>query len=198
LLDVGAGNGAFLRRMRDLGWDVMGHETDPVAAEVVRRAGIPCAEGPLDGAELGASFDAITMHHVIEHVHDPVHTLSTCRRLLEKGGTLWIATPNAESLGYRRFGGNWGGLECPRHLVVFSRRGLEVALRRAGYGDANVALDLGMYGSPATAADLNLRVTRGRRLGKLAVRAENLFGDTVGLVLPALRDELVAVVRATS
>ena len=49
LLEVGCGNGKRLARMRALGWDVMGQEIDPVAAEHVRNVkGIPVHLGPLE------------------------------------------------------------------------------------------------------------------------------------------------------
>src|SRR5688572_23661846 len=91
LLDVGCGNGEFLARMRDLGWCVAGQEPDPKAARVVRSLGIDVSEAPLGPGSFNEPFDAITLHHVIEHVHDPVETLGACRQLLAPGGTLWIA-----------------------------------------------------------------------------------------------------------
>jgi 2-polyprenyl-3-methyl-5-hydroxy-6-metoxy-1,4-benzoquinol methylase len=195
LLDIGCGNGEFLMRMRDVGWLVTGHDVDPKAAAVVREAGIECVDGPLRAEAFQSKFDAITLHHVIEHLHDPLGTLSICRELLAPGGRLWIATHNAASLGHRRYGRHWIGLDCPRHLVLFSRQAMEGALARAGFTQSTVRLDIGMYGASAAAADLHLRVTKGKRLGHLAMRAENLLGDTVGLLMPGLRDDLVAIAR---
>src|SRR5438128_2633116 len=49
LLDVGAGAGTFLLRMRTAGWEVVGVEPDPVAASVAReRFGLPVTIGTLD------------------------------------------------------------------------------------------------------------------------------------------------------
>jgi SAM-dependent methyltransferase len=79
------------------------------------------------------TYDAVTMSHVIEHLHDPVSALQEVRRILKPGGTLWIVTPNVESIGHRRFGVNWRGLEPPRHLVLFSGASLAEALDRAGF-----------------------------------------------------------------
>jgi SAM-dependent methyltransferase len=79
------------------------------------------------------SFDAVTLSHVIEHLHDPVESLAACLRLLKPGGQIWVATPNVEGLGHRRFGRDWFGLDPPRHLVIFTRRALDRALRSAGF-----------------------------------------------------------------
>jgi len=78
-------------------------------------------------------FDVITLNHVIEHVHDPIAVLRACHRLLKPGGRLWLETPNVDSLGLARFGRNWRGLETPRHLVLFGRRGLRQACMAAGF-----------------------------------------------------------------
>src|SRR5690349_20822497 len=49
LLDVGAGSGAFLRRMKDLGWSVTGVEPDPAAAEGARaRHGLNVLSGGIE------------------------------------------------------------------------------------------------------------------------------------------------------
>jgi SAM-dependent methyltransferase len=79
-----------------------------------------------------ASFDAITLYHVIEHVPDPLDVFSECRRLLKPGGRLVMGTPNSESLGHRTFQRCWRGLEPPRHLQLFSPRTLAGCARRTG------------------------------------------------------------------
>ena len=137
LLDVGCGNGDFAAFANSVGWVGHGVELDPAAAAVasqqgVRVLGAQVAElrGRFDG-----HFDAITLSHLIEHVHDPVGVLKDCRELLKPGGQLWLETPNIESVGYGAFGRHWRGLEAPRHLVLFSLNGLRQALTQAGFGD---------------------------------------------------------------
>jgi len=135
LLDVGCGSGAFLVRMRRLGWDVSGLEPDPKAARVARAAlpgaDVRCAQIEEAGFEPG-SFAAVTLSHVIEHVLDPVETLRFVGGLLEPGGRLMLATPNSRSLGARRFGPHWLGWDPPRHLHLFHRENLSRAVERAG------------------------------------------------------------------
>ena len=140
LLDVGCGSGEFLLRMRERGWDVLGVEPDPVAAAAARRGGLDVRDGMLDDAAFpDESFDAIVLSHVIEHVHDPIALLRECGRVLRPGGTLVLMTPNLESVGHRRFGADWRGLEPPRHLHVFSVESLESCVRRVGLAVANVS-----------------------------------------------------------
>lgn len=134
LLDVGCGNGVFLDRMRSMGWDVHGVEADPRAARVAReRFASSVFVGVLEEARHpGDHFDAITAHHVVEHVRDPVALLGECRRILKPGGRLLLVTPNVRSLGHARFGRSWRGLEPPRHLYLFSESTLARVAERAG------------------------------------------------------------------
>ncbi|MGL4651032.1 MAG: class I SAM-dependent methyltransferase, partial [Caldilineaceae bacterium] len=104
LLDVGCGDGTRLLRLRSLGWQVHGQDVDPTSVQVARTRGLTVVLGELVGADLDAgSFDAITMHHVLEHVLDPDALIRECHRLLAPGGVLVVTTPNARSLGLRNF-----------------------------------------------------------------------------------------------
>jgi SAM-dependent methyltransferase len=133
VLDVGSGNGEFLVQARELGWEPHGIDPDPRAAEHARAAGLDVATGGVEDVPDDRSYQAITLSHVIEHVHDPRKSVAALRESLAPGGMLWLATPNIESVGHRVFGRHWYGLDPPRHLCVFSRRGLGAMLREAGF-----------------------------------------------------------------
>lgn len=134
LLDIGCGNGEFLLFARNAGWVVSGVETDPKAVEHCRRASLDIHQGGIEAlAGQSASFDAITLSHVIEHVHDPLALLRACYRLLRPRGWIWVATPNLESQGHCRFGASWRGLEPPRHLVLLTRSSIFYLMQTAGF-----------------------------------------------------------------
>lgn len=134
LLDVGCGNGDFLDFARRAGWQVMGVEPDPQAAETARGRGLDVRPGGIEVlAGASAAVDVITLSHVIEHVHEPQQMLRACHRLLKPGGFLWLETPNLDSLGHRVYGPAWRGLEPPRHLVLFTWGSLAKALEAAGF-----------------------------------------------------------------
>ena len=134
LLDVGCGDGSFLKTMSDRGWTVTGIDFDAAAIRGIReRLGVEAhvATARSMAAE-GRKFDVITASHVIEHVADPVGFLADCARLLKPGGRVIVKTPNAASLGHALFGPSWRGLEPPRHLYVFTRPSLIVCGEKAG------------------------------------------------------------------
>lgn len=136
LLDIGCAGGGFLLRMQALGWDVVGVEPDPTSRELAQQRGLRVFES-LDAlvAADPERFDAITLSHSIEHMHDPVEELRRCRGLLRQGGELWVATPNARASGHRRYGPWWAPLDPPRHLVLFTPASLARAFRAAGMPD---------------------------------------------------------------
>src|SRR5262245_53019674 len=82
LLDVGCASGMFLRCAADAGWEVVGVEPSQTfcnsAREVLRGRGeVICAT--LKDARLSvASFDAVTLWDVLEHVPDPAQLMRTC------------------------------------------------------------------------------------------------------------------------
>ena len=133
LLDVGCGSGETLRTMRDLGWEVEGLDPDPLAVRSGQALGLTVQRGTLTECSYSPNrFDAITMVHVIEHLHDPLSHLQQAYRLLKKGGLLVVITPNVASLGHRLFQRNWIHLDPPRHLHIFACPPLAVLVERAG------------------------------------------------------------------
>jgi SAM-dependent methyltransferase len=115
LLDVGCGDGHFLNRMAQQGWEGTGIDFDAGAVENGRKKyGLDLIAADFQTASFSSSgFDAVTMTHVIEHVPDPVACLDKCRQLLKPGGRLVVSTPNPLSLGHQRFGGT--GVALSRH-----------------------------------------------------------------------------------
>lgn len=134
LLDVGCGNGAFLELAQASGWDAQGIDIDTEVVSNAQLRGLNVQRGTIDSLERGgASFDAITMHHVLEHVHDPLAYLASAYALLRPQGRLYIETPNIGSYGHRVYKRHWRGLEPPRHLVLLSRQALRQALTKTGF-----------------------------------------------------------------
>lgn len=135
LLDVGCGDGAFLEAMQKRGWEGWGVETAQDGAALARaRPGLTIIEKPLPGGGLPAGqFDMVTLWHSIEHMEDPAAVLNEARRVLKDGGTLFLAFPNGASWEFSLFGARWFHLDMPRHLHLFSPRGMERLLAACGF-----------------------------------------------------------------
>lgn len=134
LLDVGCGNGVYMLRMRNLGFEVHGIDVDAAAVDEARAVGLDVRRAAVADLDPGRErFDAITLGHVIEHLPDPLAALSRAHELLAPGGMVWVATPNVDALAHSVFGPSWYAIDAPRHLALFSAGALEGLLSRAGF-----------------------------------------------------------------
>ncbi len=133
LLDLGAGTGAFLDHMQQAGWVVQGLEPDEQAVSRAHsRYGLDLKPTRELYALAHSSFDAITLWHVLEHLHELHDTLSQLKKLLKPGGKLFIAVPNYTSMDAERYGAWWAAYDVPRHLYHFSPASMKVLMDRHG------------------------------------------------------------------
>jgi SAM-dependent methyltransferase len=148
ILDVGCGVGHFLNGMKRRGWQVFGTEVSEEAAAYAReRFDLEVFVGPLEQAEFPAAcFDAVTLWHVLEHLHDPLATLREINRLLKNDGLLVFAIPNWDSVDARLFGEFWVGLDMPRHLYTFPHPALEKLLAKTGFKIVKEGCFFGSHG----------------------------------------------------
>lgn len=99
LLDIGCGNGAFLRAFGSVypNWSMTGLELNDRNQAVVEA--IPGVEllhvGPVES--LPGQFNLITLIHALEHIPDPVRFLNTLKGKLLPGGVLLIEVPNLKN-----------------------------------------------------------------------------------------------------
>jgi 2-polyprenyl-3-methyl-5-hydroxy-6-metoxy-1,4-benzoquinol methylase len=136
LLDVGAGPGFLLHVARERGWRAQGLDLNPWSVNYAREeVGVAVERGTLQEAELPqASFDAVTMLDLLEHVADPEQKIAEAARITRSGGALAVLTPDAGSLTTRLFGRRWPEAQrVPEHVVLFSVLGLSELLARNGW-----------------------------------------------------------------
>jgi len=137
LLDVGCSSGAFLMIARELGFEAEGVEISPEASDAARRAGFRVHTGLLEEAGYpDASFDAIALVELLEHLREPRALLAECRRLLRPGGVVMATTPNGASWTARAMGAHWDVFSLQGmggHVSFFNPGSLRLLAEREGF-----------------------------------------------------------------
>jgi SAM-dependent methyltransferase len=141
LLDVGCGYGYFQYRLGD-NWDAVGLEISQAAVQRGReRLDVDIRQGALDQAGFDdASFDAVTLWDVLEHLPDPVAELKRAHRVLRPGGVIGISTCDAAALVPRMARSYWYCINTPDHQYAFTLDWLKKALDHAGYEFCDVLI----------------------------------------------------------
>lgn len=125
LLDFGCGTGHFLEAAQKDGWTITGFEPNPTALSISKNKLPMKVYGELSDLETEKKFDAITLFHVLEHVHDLEPTMKLLYEKLKQRGNLYIAVPNFNSYDSILYKENWASLDVPRHLYHFTADTME-------------------------------------------------------------------------
>jgi 2-polyprenyl-3-methyl-5-hydroxy-6-metoxy-1,4-benzoquinol methylase len=141
LLDVGAGPGYLCRVAEEEGWAARGVE---IAQDAVcfgeEELGVRYVD--IEDVE-DESIDAITCHHVLEHIPQPMEFLETLRRKLKEEGLLVLHVPHQQPLTFRLR--DWAGdllggesdtfctLYGDIHISGFTKASLRTVLKEAGF-----------------------------------------------------------------
>jgi SAM-dependent methyltransferase len=133
-LDIGAGTGVFVQYMNQHGWKSQGIEPDAKAREIAmaHHNTLLMPSGMFESL-LPETYDAISMWHVLEHVHELYPYLYKIKKLLKSQGLAFIAVPNYTSFDGRRYGEYWAAYDVPRHLYHFSPPSMKWLLSAAGF-----------------------------------------------------------------
>lgn len=188
-LELGCGAGDYLAKLRAAGWDAVGVDPSPHAAQAAeRRHGLRIHLGSIETLPAGGPpFQFAAAWEVVEHLKDPVRDLTLMRRRLARDGMFFFSTPDPGSLECRLLGARWAGYDVPRHLALFGRGQARELLRRAGFRAARVdvlrqadnwMLALGAWAREAAGLPAGLR-------GRLERLAQPHRMDVKTLFLPA-------------
>jgi SAM-dependent methyltransferase len=127
LMDIGCGNGAFLRSFGSAfpNWDMEGLEWDDKYRSTVES--IPRVKNLYSGdvSLVPGNFDAISMIHVLEHIESPLSLLQKVKEKLNPGGLLIIQLPYFVENPFELF--------VADHATHFDSNTVRSLLERAGF-----------------------------------------------------------------
>lgn len=138
IADFGCGNGDFLKLVQPYCADVIGVELQQNYVDKLNANGIPCTND-LETIK-DKSLDRIVSFHVIEHLPNPVETLSALMRKVVSGGQILIEVPHANDFllstvnceDFKQFT-LWS-----QHLVLHTRETLRKILKFVGLEEIQI------------------------------------------------------------
>lgn len=83
-------------------------------------------KGDIHDLKFDEKFDVITAWHYLEHDYNPAKTVELLHTLLKPGGVLVFEIPHHESITAKMQKQYWQGWHTPRHLTLFSSRGIKL------------------------------------------------------------------------
>lgn len=131
LLDIGSGTGHFLLAAKKNGWKSSGIEPNQTAKKIAIKKKLKISES-LDDVKKDKKFDAISLFHVLEHIHDLRKTGKKLFNLIKDEGTILIAVPNIDSYDAKKYGTFWAAYDVPRHLYHFNQQTFEIFAENSG------------------------------------------------------------------
>ncbi len=141
VVDVGCGIGEFLAEAEARGAAVTGFEISQTSAlEASGRVGGKIVNDEFRADALDQTATVLHLHHVLEHVRDPLGLLCETRNAIAPGGLLAVEVPN-ESLYYLRVlaysiaspSAESRATPIPPHLNYFTKKSLARAVEASGY-----------------------------------------------------------------
>jgi 2-polyprenyl-3-methyl-5-hydroxy-6-metoxy-1,4-benzoquinol methylase len=141
-LDVGCSTGFVVEAARDAGWEAVGSDLNPSAVEYGRSRGLDLRLIALEDADFEpASFDAVSLFDVLEHLLDPVRTLRACARLLKPGGIVFLYVPNYDSASRLLMGADAHFIWPTHHLNYYTPATIRDLMTREGLDTVYIATE---------------------------------------------------------
>lgn len=151
-LEVGCAHGGFVKLLSGAGFEAIGMEMSPGIIDLARAwFGVRVVQGPVEhSAEPLGMFDLIIMIDVLEHLADPVSSMTAILKHLGKDGILVIQTPCHE----RETDPNWMMFHPPEHTYLFSRASAtkllaDLGLKNVGFEPPMFPYDMFLFASAA-------------------------------------------------
>jgi SAM-dependent methyltransferase len=133
VLDLGCGQGIFLKILKKVGVDAVGVEIDDSLSQMANSQGLKVIQADIFDylKETTDKFDGCCASHIVEHFTPGVvkNLFRLIHRIMEAGGLLLVVTPNIANL--RRAAGDFW--RDPTHVRPYPISALNKLLAQSGW-----------------------------------------------------------------
>lgn len=142
ILDIGCGNGELLFHLKELGLKNLLGIDSFLKKDIIYKNGLTILKKSIEEfTEDYGFFDIIMLHHVFEHIEDPMKMLEKCNKILKDNGILLIRIPVSECYAWKTYEESWVKLDPPRHFFIHSLKSLNILLEKTGFEVQNTIYD---------------------------------------------------------
>ena len=137
LLEIGPGSGKFLDLCNENNWVTHGLDSSESASSLISSKGHRSISW--DSIREHGKMDAVVLHHVLEHFHDPTTKIRKLKSIMKDNGDLFIVVPNIDCFLFNWFREYYNQLDGGRHLVMSSKKTLKKLLEDNGFEISRIA-----------------------------------------------------------
>jgi 2-polyprenyl-3-methyl-5-hydroxy-6-metoxy-1,4-benzoquinol methylase len=132
ILEIGCGEGILLGELQNAGFNVKGIEPSLRATTKARKKGLDVLNDYFPSQKISDIFDCVILSHVLEHLSNPLETLSQIAKLAPSGYVFFVQT-NYRGIIPRIYKERWYGWSTHEHFWHFTPQGLTEISRDFGY-----------------------------------------------------------------
>ena len=153
VLDVGCGNGEFMKIATEYGYQIEGVDVSEQAISLCHQNGLKARVGNFLTLDFN-QYDLITMWDVVEHLRNPASFIQRAKEILKPNGVLLLKIPGFNRLTFfpiqiwHRLAVNL--LSAPNHVQYFTPKSLTILLNRCGFTDIDWMSSRNFRSVPAT------------------------------------------------
>eukprot|EP01133_Synstelium_polycarpum_P013165 gene13165-15474_t len=139
ILDIGCGKGKLICDMFNAGFTNIQGVDKFIDQEYDYGYNVKVIKSDLSELEKG-SYDFLMMHHVFEHMAEPLQEFHKCRDLLKNNAYLMVRIP-VIGKAWEIYQQDWVQLDAPRHFFIHSEESMKILADNAGFTITKIVYD---------------------------------------------------------
>jgi len=140
ILDVGCGNGHFLKSLKNIGFkNLLG--LDPYIKNEYFEKNLKILKTTIIKLNSKNQFDFILFNHSFEHIKEQFETLLTVSKNLSKNGYCIIRMPVKNDFIWNLYGKDWVQIDAPRHFCIHTLTSFKLLTNKIGLDIDEIIFD---------------------------------------------------------